>query len=110
MKAIDKEKRTIVELANHICECEGVRSIPVRFCRVGRGGASVTFSGKKCYSINIDIERISIGAAYVLAHEVAHCVLICKSGNYKHDKDFKTLNKVLERKYVNCPLARKLIF
>jgi hypothetical protein len=110
MDSLQEDKNTIVELANFIYKNENLPNLTGRFGRVGKGGAMVVFRNTKCYSINIDINRINIGAAYVLAHEISHYILISKSGNYKHDKEFKALCKRLEYKYANCAIARKLVF
>ena len=110
MTAIQEERLTVQKLYNYICQNEGIKSLKLRFSRVGKGGASITHSSKECFSINIDLNRICCGAAYALCHEVAHQILISTTGNARHDRSFKSLCKKLETKYVNCSIARQLIF
>ena len=100
----------IRELYDLICKSEGIKKVSLLFKRVGCGGASCSFSGKKVLSIQIDLERICIGSAYALCHEVAHQILISRQGNSTHNRQFKKEEKRLVSLYADCPIARKLIF
>lgn len=102
--------KTLVELYKFICQQEGIKMKSLKFTKVGKGGAVCSYLGKKVYSISIDLERICIGAAYALCHEVAHQILIEKDGNATHNKAFKKEEERLVKAYANCPIARKLIF
>jgi len=110
MSAIIREQNTVRELYNFICISENLKPILIKFCKTGKGGACVVYSGKKCNSIHIDLNNTSIGSAYVLCHEIAHQILITSCGDAKHGKEFKKICKTLEKKYVNCNVAKKLIF
>jgi predicted metal-dependent hydrolase len=105
-----KDMQTLQELYKFMCSKEGIAMKALRFCRVGRGGAKCTYSGKRVYSISIDLERIAFGAAYVLCHEVAHQILIEKDGNALHNKAFKKEEARLVKAYATCSIANKLIF
>lgn len=107
---MEHDKILIRELYDLICKAEGIKKVSLLFKRVGHGGASCSFSGKKVLSIQIDLRRICIGAAYALCHEVAHQILISRDGNATHNRQFKKEEKRLVTLYANCPLARKLIF
>lgn len=115
---MEQEQKTIVELYKYICKNESIRPIPVKFKKVGKGGACCTFeitrfygkTYKKPIAIEIDLGRICIGAAWALCHEVAHQIEITCRNNSTHDKNFKSLEQSLVKKYTNCPLAKKLIF
>jgi hypothetical protein len=107
---MEKDMLTLQELYKFICQTEKITQKPLRFKRVGKGGACCTYSGKRVYSISIDLARICIGAAYALCHEVAHQILIENDGNATHNRAFKKEEQRLVKAYANCPIARKLIF
>ena len=107
---MEKDMITLHELYEFICQSEGIKKHPLRFKRVGKGGACCTFSGTRVIAIEIDLTRICFGAAYALCHEVAHQILIETKGNHTHNKAFKKEEQRLVKAYANCQIARKLIF
>ena len=107
---MEKDMVTLKELYDFICKSEGIKKVSLLFKRVGKGGACCSYSGKRVYSIQIDLGRICIGAAYALCHEVAHQILITSDGNATHNRAFKKEEQKLVKAYANCSIARKLIF
>lgn len=107
---MENDMRVLVELYQFICQNEGITKRSLRFKRVGKGGAVTKFIGKRVISIDIDLARICIGAAYALCHEVAHQILIETDGNATHNRAFKKEEQRLVKAYANCQIARKLIF
>jgi hypothetical protein len=105
-----KDMQTLQELYKFICGKEGITMKALRFCNVGRGGAVCKYKGTRVYSICIDLNRICIGAAYALCHEVAHQILIEKEGNATHNRAFKKEEARLVKAYATCSIANKLIF
>jgi hypothetical protein len=101
---------TLQELYKFICQTEKISQKPLRFKQVGRGGAVTNFIGKRVVSIDIDLARICIGAAYALCHEVAHQILIETDGNATHNRAFKKEEQRLVKAYATCSIANKLIF
>lgn len=107
---MENDMRILQELYKFICQQESIAKKPLRFKSVGRGGAVCNFIGKRVVSIDIDLARICIGAAYALCHEVAHQILIERDGNATHNRVFKKEEERLVKAYANCSIARKLIF
>ncbi len=107
---MEKDMKTLRELYRFICEKEDIGMKPLRFMRVLKGGACCTYAGRTVFSIDIDLARIPIGAAYALCHEVAHQILIERHGNATHDRAFKKEEGRLVKAYATCPIANMLIF
>ena len=107
---MENDMKVLQELYKFICQQESITKKPLRFKSVGRGGAVCNFIGKRVVSIDIDLVRIGIGAAYALCHEVAHQILIERDGNATHNRVFKKEEERLVKVYANCQIARRLIF
>jgi Zn-dependent membrane protease YugP len=104
------EQKKVGELARHIMRSEGLEIVPVKFGRVGRGGANIVSRAGKILCINIDLLNTCIGSVYVIAHEVAHYIQITQNANYKHDRTFKKTYNGLVKKYFYCEQAQVLLF
>lgn len=115
---MDKDQKTLTELYSYICKDMNIRKLPLKFKKVGKGGACCTFEVRRQYgqtiktpiAIEMDLGRICIGSAWALCHEIAHQIEISYRNNSTHDRNFKALEADLIKKYTNCPIARKLIF
>lgn len=115
MEILLKEQKTIESLYKHICEKEGLKPLKIYFGNVGKGGALCAYYAnrngtKTARYIKIDLHRICVGAAYALCHEVAHQIEITENNNATHNYKFKSCEKKLLKKYVNCAIAKKLLF
>lgn len=110
--AISDDKKTLAELYKYICKNEGIKPIPLKFIKVGKGGAYCAYnrySLRPSY-IAIDLNRIWVGSAYALCHEVAHQICISEHKDATHRARFKKKERELIKKYAICPIARKLNF
>lgn len=101
------DAKLLQSIYSTMCIIENLRPIRLSFGAVGKGGGKCTYTGNKPLSIKIDLTRISVGAVYVLCHEVAHQVEILK-GNATHNKAFKRTESYLVSKYSNSVEARQL--
>ena len=116
MDALKREQQTIRELYVYICKQEGINQVPVKFKKVGKGGACLTFiedrmtKEKTPLQIEVDLGRICVGAAWALCHEVAHQIMVTKSNNSTHCAAFKKEEARLVNKYTRCEIANRLIF
>lgn len=109
-KKMENDVKVLKELYKFICVSEGIKAIALKFCKVGRGGACCSYVANKPKSISIDLNRINVGSAYALCHEVAHQICIANEGNATHNAKFKKMEKELVKKYANCTIARNLIW
>lgn len=113
---MEQDKKTLAELYEFICKSENIPHLPLKFKRVGKGGACLTFcqskrTGQKIpLCIEVDLGRICCGAAWALCHEVAHQIQIHKSNNSYHNAAFKKEEARLVNKYTRCKIANRLIF
>lgn len=107
---MENDIKVLKELYKFICVSEGIKAIALKFCKVGRGGACCSYVANKPKSISIDLNRINVGSAYALCHEVAHQICIANEGNATHNTKFKKMEKELVKKYANCTIARNLIW
>lgn len=103
----EHDKHILGKIYDFMCKDEGLSRLPLKFGRVGKGGAKCTHINGKPLSITIDLERISIGSVYALCHEVAHQIEIPK-GNATHNRAFKKTEQYLVKKYSRTMLANSL--
>jgi len=77
-----------------LCADLGLTPLPVKFERVGKGGACVTFNPKtgKALSMSLDMKRLT-DPEYAVIHEVAHQYLLEKSGDsaLRHNAKFRKI-------------------
>ena len=92
---MENDIKVLKELYKFICVSEGIKAIALKFCKVGRGGACCSYVANKPKSISIDLNRINVGSAYALCHEVAHQICIANEGNATHNAKFKKMKKDL---------------
>lgn len=104
----EADKKTLEKLYSQMCLLEGLQPVKLTFGRVGKGGAVCAYSGSKPLYIKIDLGAIQVGSAYALCHEVAHQIMITKKGNATHNRQFKSEEQRLVKRYANCILARQL--
>lgn len=90
---MENDVKVLKELYKFICVSEGIKAIALKFCKVGRGGACCSYVANKPKSISIDLNRINVGSAYALCHEVAHQICIANEGNATHNAKFKKMEK-----------------
>lgn len=83
-----------------ICNQLGVTPIPLKFGRVGYGGASTSWDSKtfKPLYISFDLSKVHDIERAVL-HELAHQILLLKEKNPGHGSAFKKLESKLIDKY-----------
>lgn len=103
----EHDKHILGKIYDFMCKDEGLSRLPLKFGRVGKGGAKCTYRGIKPLSITIDLGRISVGSVYALCHEVAHQIEIPK-GNATHNRSFKKTEQYLVKKYSRTILANSL--
>lgn len=101
------DKKILGKIYEIICKDEGLPILPLKFGRVGRGGAKCEYINGNPLSITIDLGRICFGSVYALCHEVAHQILIPK-GNATHNREFKKTEQYLVNKYSKTTLANSL--
>ncbi|MBR3589902.1 MAG: hypothetical protein IKL43_02695 [Alistipes sp.] len=101
------DAKILQSIYSTMCICENLHPIRLSFGAVGKGGGKCTYTGNKPLSIKIDLTRISMGAVYVLCHEVAHQIEIL-NGNATHNKAFKRTEARLVKKYSNSVEAQQL--
>ena len=89
---MENDIKVLKELYKFICVSEGIKAIALKFCKVGRGGACCSYVANKPKSISIDLNRINVGSAYALCHEVAHQICIANEGNATHNAKFKKMD------------------
>lgn len=119
-KITQRERELIQELYAHICECEDIRPIPLKFRRTtsGTAGCIIVRSNRDtppwAFEIHIDLKKNSNGettGVYVtLCHEVAHQIQITRDKISGHDLAFQQLERMLFYKYRSCDMARELLF
>lgn len=113
---MEKDQKTLRELYAFICKQEGIKKLPIKYKRVGKGGACLVFmtdrrTGKKTpLHIEVDLGRICCDAAWALCHEVAHQILVDTKNYSAHGAGFKKEEARLVNKYTRCEIANRLIF
>lgn len=116
MNALKREQQTVRELYVYICNQEGLKALPVKFKKVGKGGACLVYMTdritreKTPLQIEVDLGRLVIGAAWAICHEVAHQIMVTQSNNSTHCSAFKKEEARLVNKYTRCEIANRLIF
>ena len=97
-----------------LCNSEGIKPLPVKFGRVGKGGAATTYNGKtmKPLYISFDVNRM-IDPEFAIIHELTHQIKLETEGDaYVGKRDqllkFKKLENHLIDKYVYSKYSKLL--
>ena len=108
------EKKKVEAYYKAVCTQEGITPIPLRFVRVGKGGACLTCNAitKKPLYISIDLKRVC-DVEYAILHELTHQIkAITEKDLYigKRDqlKKFKKLENRLVETYLHSKFSELL--
>jgi len=104
------KRTTISNYYKKLCELEGLTPLPVKFTKVGKGGAALTFMKKslKPLYISFDVDKMT-DPEYALYHELAHQVCLEKYNNYGHNAQFKKEFNRINDKYMYSNLSMKYL-
>jgi len=104
-------KHQVTAYYKALCEDLGLTPLPVKFERVGKGGACVTFNvkTKKALSMSLDMNRL-LDPEYAVIHEVAHQYLLEKSGDpaLRHNAKFRKIECKFMEKYMYSKFSNLL--
>lgn len=108
------EPKRIKAYYEALCKSEGVKSLPIKFGSVGKGGAALTFNPKtmKPLYISFDVNRLS-DPEFAIIHELTHQIKLETEGDaYVGKRDqlakFKKLENYLIDKYVYSNYSKLL--
>lgn len=96
----------ITKYYNAICEVEKIKPLPLKFTRVGKGGACLTYNALTLKPLYISIDlRVVDDVEYAVIHELTHQIkLLTEKNPYPGKKDqqkkFKKLENMLVEKYM----------
>ena len=89
-----------------LCKNEGMEPLPIKFCRVAKGGACLVYNPKTMQpiSIQIDLKRVH-DVEYAIIHELTHQIkILSEKDPYLGKRDqltnFKKVENRLVEKYV----------
>ena len=89
----------ILTYYTEVSKGEGINLFPVKFCRVGKGGAMVVYNSMTKTPLNVcfDLSHLC-DPEFAVLHEIAHIVLLSKSGNAGHGAKFtKEFNRLVDK-------------
>jgi hypothetical protein len=91
-----------------VMKAEKMFPVPLIFCRVGKGGACVSFNPitKRIYDVQMDINRCK-DPGYAILHEIAHVKMLSSKGYPGHNASFRKEENRLVEKYMNSDLEIK---
>lgn len=98
----------IVGLYKAICKEEGLKPLPVKFGKVGKGGAMITYYKNSFKPTHITFDKSRVGdIEFALYHEMAHQICLEKYKYPGHGAKFtKVFNRVNDT-YMYSDLAGK---
>ena len=99
----------ILTYYTEISKLEGLTLLPVRFCKVGKGGAMVIYNPttKIPIAISFDLNGLH-DPEFAVLHEIAHIILLYKKGYAGHNSDFKKEHYKLMDKYTYSDLCMRI--
>lgn len=101
----------IKEYYKRVCDDLGLSFLSIKFERVGKGGAAVTFNTKtnKALYISFDLTKL-MDIEYAILHELAHQILLEKCGDpaLKHNAKFRKIENDLMEKYMYSKFSEVL--
>lgn len=108
------EPKRIKAYYEALCRSEGIKPLPVKFERVGYGGAATTYNSKtmKPLYISFDVNRL-MDPEFAIIHELSHQIKLETEGDaYTGKRDqlakFKKLENHLIDKYVYSKYSKLL--
>lgn len=99
---------------NAVLKAENLPEVPLKFCRVGKGGACVSYvQSRLTGAISIDSVQIDLNRCgdpeYAILHEIAHVIMIRKKNYPGHNAAFRKEEARLVDKYMYSSLTFKYL-
>jgi hypothetical protein len=100
-------QQKITAFYQDVMRAEKLPMVPIRFCRVGKGGACVTYNERKePLMVQVDLNRCT-DPEYAVLHEIAHVKLLQTIGYPGHDARFRKEENRLVDKYMYSAISMK---
>jgi len=106
------EKASTVKIEKfykELCKLEDVKPIPLKYKRVGKGGACLSYNPItfQPIDISIDLDKL-VDLEFAIYHEFAHQICLLKYKDGGHGAKFKKIFNEINDKYMYSKLSKIL--